>query len=205
MTMTTSKANKKSSPTKATNKSSPAKAGATIVKKKSGGGNGGKNKKSAKEIILEIAATELNAGRDVIDRSLLTKGTGLATKTATNNLGKFKNEGLIEYPDPKTFKLTPAGIEACGSLIKVPKTNAERHEHIKEKLKKKEVELFELVMDGEVYKKEDLAKKLGYEDKKTKAFVNLIGGMRGGGILDYPDKDTLQLSDTCFPFGRGNP
>ena len=91
-------------------------------------------------------------------------------------------------------------------LASIATTNAERQARLKERLKgkKKAIELFELLSDGGVYDRDEIAKTLGYEDKKIKGFVNLICSVKGLGLLEYPDKNSLQLPDVCFPFGRGS-
>jgi predicted transcriptional regulator len=175
----------------------PIKAGSSSAKSRDA-----TSKKSAQEIILELAAESYSLGNETLPRSRLTMGTGLATKTVINNLAKLKQKGLIEYPDPKTIKLTQEGVNAVGTLANLPKTNADRHECIKKNLKGKHINLFDLLLDGNIHDKNAIANALGYDSQKTKGFVNLIGAMRSQGLVEYPDKQTVKLSDICFPFGR---
>lgn len=175
-------------------------------KKKAGGSattsNNKNTKKSAQQIILELVAESYSLGNDSLPRAKLTMGTGLATKTVANNLAKMKTKGLIECPDSKLVRLTPEGIEEAGPLIAAaPKTNAEYQERLKATLKGKQVQLFDLLADGKTHSRVDVAKCLGY-DGITKGFVNLLGSLRGKKMLDYPDKESVQLADLCFHFGR---
>lgn len=108
----------------------------------------------------------------------------------------------MEY-DAKAISLTEKGIQALGALATRPTSNAALHEMIIKSLKGKQVRMFGILANGETYKKDNVAKQLDYEDSKVKAFVNLIGGMRGKSIVEYPDKNTVRLTDGCFVEPRG--
>ena len=185
--------NQKKPPTK--------KAGTNSSKKTKN--NDGASKKSAQQLILELTAESYSLGEDSLPRDRLTQGTGLAAKTVVNNLTKLKKQGLIEYPDAQSLRLTtPKGVQAAGSLAQAPATNAERHERLKKNLKGKQIALFDLLADGGARDRDDVARALGYENKRTKAFENVKGKLSGQGLLSYPDNQTMQLADLCFPFGR---
>lgn len=177
----------------------PTKKAGTTSKKKSGDAA---TKKGAQQVILELAAESYSLGEESLPRARLTQGTGLAAKTVTNNLAKLKQKGLIECPDAQTLRLTPEGVRAAGSLANAPATNAERQERLKEKLTGKQLALFDLLADGGARDRDDVARALGYENKKTKAFVNLKGKLSSQGLLSYPDSRSMQLADLCFPLGR---
>ena len=181
-------------------KKAPAKA-VTPTKKKVGAST---SSKSAYDVILELLAESYSCGEESLPRDRLTKGTGLKPKTVANAITKLKQEELIVC-DPKSLHLTEAGIQKVGTLANIATTNAERQERLKEKLKgRKAIELFELLSDGGIYDKDETAKALGYDGKKVKSFMNLIASVKGQGLLEYPDSDSLQLTDMCFPFGRGS-
>jgi len=180
-------------------KKTPVKAGASARKAKTGD-----VKKSAQDIILELLAESAGIGEESLPRERLTKGTGLAAKTVNNNITKLKQKGWVDY-DAKTIHLTENGMESSGAMANVPKTNAEIHERTKSKLKGKEILLFEMLADGNVRDRNEVAQALGYENMKTKAFLNVVGKLSGQGIAEYPDKQSVQLSDKCFRFGRGKP
>ena len=158
------------------------------------------SKKTAQQIILELVAEAHSLGES-LPRIRLTQGTGIATKTATNNLAKLKQKGWIDY-DAETVRLTLEGIKAAGPLANPPTTNGDRHERLKKSLKGKQVKLFDLLADGSVHDRDTVAQALDFDGMKQKGFVNLVGALRGQGIVEYPDNKTVQLTDMCFPFGR---
>lgn len=162
---------------------------------------GKESKQSAQDQVLEILAESLSLGQEVVERSKLPKMTGLSPKTIANALTKLKKEELIEM-DSKTIRLVEKGKEKVKALIIIPKTNLDRHSMLKQKLKGKELVVFDMMAQGFEMDKTSLAKALGYDDKSTKAFQNLMSSMKGKGILEYPTKETVRLTDFCFPRGR---
>ena len=143
-------------------------------------------------------------GNESLERDRLTMGTGLATKTVNNNLPKLREKGLIEF-DSKTISLTTKGIANVGDLAKRPTSNEEHHENLIASLQgNKQVQMFRLLVGGQTQDKDDVAKELGYESAKVKAFTNLAGSMKGRGIVEYPTNTTIRLTDTCFVVGRDN-
>ena len=82
-------------------------------------------------------------------------------------------------------------------------TNAEVHEKIKSQLKGKFVMLFEILSDGEIHSKDDVAHALDFDGGKSqKGFQNMMGVMKNKeGLIIYPTSDTVQLvKEICFPF-----
>lgn len=184
-------------PNKNTSKKSPVKAKATVSKSKSDG-----NKKSAQDTIFELVAESHGLRNDSLARDQLSKGTGIAAKTVANNLIKLKQKGLVEY-DATTVHLTSKGIEKAGPLASGPTSNEEIHERLKKGLKGKQVKLFDLLADGGIHDRNVFAVELDFEDAKKKGFKNLCSALSGKGLVEYPDKQTMTLTDTCFPLGRG--
>jgi DNA-binding MarR family transcriptional regulator len=199
-------------------KAAPAKAKPTAAKKKvvtetkkngsgkkSGGGGKSTDGKTAEEKVLEILAVFHARNKDVPNKEKLAKLGGIAPKTLANTLPKLFKKGFVEKgSDPQTVVLTAAGVQHVGPMAKRGGNNEEVHERIKSQdLKGKEVKLFEALLDCEIHEKDVIAKKLGYESKGTKGFINLIGAVKGKGFVHYPAKDTIQLvEDMCFPFGK---
>jgi DNA-binding MarR family transcriptional regulator len=172
--------------------------------KKNGGGGKSKDGKSAEEKILEVLAICHARKQDPPNKDKIAKLANIAPKTLANTLPKLINKGFVEKgPNPQTILLTDAGVQHAGSVAKICGSNEEVHERIKSiHLTGKQVTLFEALSDGEIHEKDVIAKKLSYESKSTKAFVNLIGAVKSKGFVHYPTKDTIQLvEDVCFPLG----
>jgi len=124
------------------------------------------------------------------------------------NNGSFKKalfraskRGQVDLSDKSSVFLTEKGQQEAGDVPELP-TNKEAQEAILEELTSKRKEAFELLNDGKVYLRSDIAAKLGYESEKHQGFKKLLDRIKAMGYLDYPDKDSVQLSDTCFPNGR---
>ena len=159
------------------------------------------SKPGASELILQALAEALTFGMDEFARSKLEGHTGLKSKTLANAFTKLKQQGLITMTTT-SISLTDAGKKKMGTTNNKAKTNDDRHEDIKSKLKGKQIVLFDLLKDGRTMSKDDLAQALDYENKSTKAFQNLVAAMKSKGICEYPAKDTVRLQDFCFPRGR---
>ena len=184
-------------------KDTAVKAKKTTSKKAAAGGGGKKDGKSAEEKILEaLAAHHARKRGEALERETLLKRIGISPKTLSNNLPKLKEKGLVAYA-AKTIQLTEAGVEHCGPMADSGSTNEEVQNRLKSDLKPKELAMVEILMDGEAHAKNDVAKSLGLFEgtKPTKGFVNLAGGMRGRGLIDYPTKGFVQLDkETWFPY-----
>jgi hypothetical protein len=164
-------------------------------------------KKGSAEVILEMMAAEtysISFGKAPLEHSRLIVVTGLKPKTVMNNLAKLKQNGWNMF-DSKTLELTIEGVKRVGSLATMPKTKEELHARFKQNLKGKSIKFFELLEDGCAQRCDHIAAKLGYDSAKQKSFVNLKGSLKGKGIIEYSsDKQSIQLSNVCFPLGRLN-
>jgi len=176
-----SKAHKKSSPTKAT---TPA------AKKKTGSSSS----PSAREQILKIVADSYCRGKNLVKIDKLVTTTKLAKKTIMNAVGKLKKEKILNVPEAGSVGLTEEGVEYMGEDCKILSPE-EKRAKMMENLSGKSLKLYELLQDGETRSKEDVAKELGFEGKKQKGFVNLIGKNKTGGMVEYPDKDHIKMTD----------
>jgi Mn-dependent DtxR family transcriptional regulator len=153
------------------------------------------------DLILNVLAEELSMNKDVVPRSKMMSVTGLAAKTLANAYTKLKQQEFIEM-DAQSIRLTTAGKTLVADWVIQPKTNQDRHDDIKSKLKGKQITLFDLLQDGHTQSKNDVAVALHYEGKSTKAFQNLVAAMKSKGVVEYPTQDTVRLTDVCFPCGR---
>ena len=111
-----------------------------------------------------------------------------------------KHKGLIVF-DSSTMDLTEAGEPLAEPTAKLPSRN-EEIDKAKDNLKKggkKAKAMLDLLRDGEIRSRVDIAAGLGYEDVKKKGFVNLMSIMKGEDLIQYAkDGDGqpgLQLAD----------
>jgi hypothetical protein len=149
---------------------------------------------------MELLGMNYARGVTTVHKDVFASQLKIVPKTVANILTKLKNANKIVM-SRGNISLTEEGVQGLGELAKQPGTDEEIHKRLKADLKKRQVELFDLIADGREYSKEDIARKLGYDQgAKTKAFMNLIGDMKNARkILIYPTKDTIQLkADVCF-------
>ncbi|CAB9498670.1 expressed unknown protein [Seminavis robusta] len=200
--MKTTNGKSKTGPTKAKETSTKKKIDSANKKKaNSGGGKKSKDGMTAEQKILDVIAKLYAGGNKTPKREQVAKLCAIAAKTLANTVAKLKKKDLVECPDAQTLGLTESGLEHVGDLASAGSSNEEVHERIKNDLKGKQVTLFDLLADGEVHEKDDIAEKLGYENRSVKAFANLIGAVKGKGIVIYPTPATIQLDkERCFPF-----
>ena len=122
-------------------------------------------------------------------------------------LSKTKKEGLIQYPTGKTVSLTDTGrqTEAAKSTVP-PKDNAAVHVQIKSLLKPNQIRMFDLLANGAVQTREELAAGMGYTNLNSAGYAKSLSGMSSLGLIHYPKdasdkkKKLVQLSSICFPF-----
>ena len=128
------------------------------------------------------------------------------SKGFANALSKLcKTQGLIEYPDSKSVRLTQAGITKAGSVTP-PSSNEQVHEKIKNLLKGTETKIFDELVDGLSHIREQVAADVGYSNVKSKSFANSLSKMSSLGFLEYVKSDSkknlIRLTDIAFPLGR---
>jgi len=111
-----------------------------------------------------------------------------------------KHKGLIVF-DSTTMDLTESGERLAEPTAKLPSRD-EGIDKAKEGLKrggKKARDMMDLLRDGEVHGRADVAADLGYESARQKAFVNMLSIVKGEDLIKYvADGDGnpgLQLSD----------
>jgi hypothetical protein len=84
----------------------------------------------------------------------------------------------------------------------LPSCNEEVHEAIKEKLKGAKMKrIVDFLSDGQSRTRATIMKHVDIANEKT--FGQLLSReLRKLGYIDYPSKNMVCLSDSCFPFGR---
>lgn len=197
--MVTTKTSKKKStmvtPTKA-------KAATTKTPKASKGRTGG----SPGKVLQAIKALH-QRGMEAPLRKLVARQSGYEfTRSFQNILGKLKKQGFLEYPGSDSVCLTEAGMVEAGDVV--APTNKEIQNSIREKLKGKEIEFFDYLLDGEMRSTDEVKAATNCGHLQDRSFSNILSKLKGHGILDYvknpadPKKKYVQLNDTVYPFGR---
>ena len=107
------------------------------------------------------------------------------------------------------MRLTDFGISTLVSMAP-PKDNSEAHQHLRGLIKKvkhsdKMDHCFQALEDGVIHSREEVAVAAGYPDASSSGFRKVISGLSGLGMIQYPSKDSVQLADIAFPYGRGAP
>lgn len=158
---------------------------------------------SAKTRILLAIASELALGKDEADKQRVFSLTGMTNKhTFDTNCSSMKKKGLIqdgEQSGSKALKLTKKGLEEVGpEAVARPKNNDAAQEKLKAQIKNKKAhEIFDILVDGRAYSRDELAKKLGVEKNKTfSTYVSYLSK-----VVDK-EGNKLKLKDVAFPCGR---
>lgn len=119
------------------------------------------------------------------------------------NLGILKKQGYVDYPDGKTAVLTQQGIDYVGKVDPSSLTNESVQEDIKELVGgPKAQEIFDALLDGRIHNRKKIAKQLGYDMNKLSGYDKNISKMKTLGFIEYSDKESMSLTDQCFPKGR---
>jgi len=118
------------------------------------------------------------------------------------NTGTLKKKDLLQYPSGTTVELTDQGVDYVGDIDPSSLTDEELHKTIKEILgSKKAEELFDLLIDGNVRDRIEIAKKMNYDLNKLSGYDKMLSKMSTMGFLEKT-KTTLQLTEKCFLRGR---
>jgi hypothetical protein len=169
---------------------------------------------SRKELLVVIGLVSVEhhgaARRDNVALRAGYGGTGSAKSSAFRcALGRLEKSGYLQ--DLRVHRdqilLTEEGCRAAikhAATCSLACTNQDVQLEILQQLTPTMTCLFRLVQDGQHYSRDYLAKALGYINKKAGGFQTLLSRMHCKGYLDFIDKNSVQLSDTCFPFGRSN-
>jgi hypothetical protein len=165
---------------------------------------------TSKEMLLSIIVqmSALHGGKAPVELVARTGGYGNAKTPAFKMaLKRAATRGhLVVHPDGTVAATDSGHGEAQLSGMVLPTSNREAHEKImNEHLTPKMKEAFELMIDGQPFVRSDIAKSLGYVSAKEAAFQMLLRRIRDKGFLEFLDKESVQLSDVCFPVGRPTP
>ena len=119
-------------------------------------------------------------------------------------IGIMNKRGYVTYLDKVTVALTAEGLAAAGDVASAATTTAEVHQHVHRLLQPIQIRLFEVLDDGQVRTRTDVATAMGYEHAKASGFMKIVGQLKSLGIIEYvgESKQSLRLADIAFPFGR---
>mmetsp|Transcript_16948 Transcript_16948/g.48687 ORF Transcript_16948/g.48687 Transcript_16948/m.48687 type:complete len:462 (+) Transcript_16948:174-1559(+) len=182
----------------------------TKARRKSTTATSGKAKGSVKERILGALGQLHAIGIAEAPRIQLALWSGYSNVNSAGfakALSQTKKEGHIQYPSGKAVSLTDSGRQTEAAMSTVPpKDNAAVHAQIKSLLKPIQIRMFDLLADGAVQTREDLAAGMGYTNLNSAGYAKSLSGMSSLGLIHYPKdatdnkKKLVQLSSICFPF-----
>jgi len=165
-----------------------------------------KLKATSKTALLAVIAQLAPLYQGKPPRELVARRAGYGTATSPAfkmALKRAAKRGHMDIvTDKTTVELTESGREEAGDASLHLASNEETHEKIKLDLSAKMNEVFELVKDGQPRLRSAIAATLGYKSEKEAGFKMLLNRIRNKGYLDFIDKQSIQLSDICFPTGR---
>jgi hypothetical protein len=118
-----------------------------------------------------------------------------------NLLGKLRTSGLIEYPGSGNVALTPEG-RALATDPGLPATNAEVQAEVLRRLPAPQARILEVLIAcwPNSLTREEIAEQTNYS-ATSGGFANLLGKLRTGALIDYPDKGHVVALDVLFPMG----
>ena len=194
----TSKSSKTKTTTKKKMVTTPTKTATSPKGKGSGGSGGGIG--APQRILNFVLSLEMKYGNPNVDRSMIVSMAGIKATTFPVTISNMKKQGLIEY-DKTSIRLTTKGREEKATIVDIPDNESIQQElKVKHKLGSgKQGKLFDMLLDGKSHDRAHVAESVGYTNKAT--FAVALSNMKKMGIIEY-DKSTIQLTDSCFPFGR---
>lgn len=121
--------------------------------------------------------------------------------TFGNVLGKLRSGGLIEYPDPGTVALTAEGRRTANAPVEEP-TTAALHAAIRSRLDGPEWRVLAALIAAypEQLTKHECGARSGYNvgDSVGGTFGNILGRLRGLGLIDYPKPGHVVAKPVLF-------
>lgn len=186
---------------KPASKTAVKKSNQTKHTKKAGGGKG--LKPTEQKVLDLVAGLKANLGKEEASRKQIFSMAAIGKSTFANALTTLKNEALLVVT-PATLTITAKGMDQADpeSLLgEIAMTNEDHHQKVKDhhKLKAKACALIDELADGKAKNSKETATKIGLKMNST--FANLKTDLKKKEIVVF-DRDTIQLHDEMFPFGR---
>lgn len=160
------------------------------------------------QAILNAIATlkARNKEKGAVDRAMTFKLCGYSknkgAKAFANLITILKKHKKLIVFDSTTMDLTEAGEKLAEVTEASPPSLGEQVDKVKADLKKggnKAKEMLDLLRDGNVHSRVDIAEAMGYENAKVKSFVNLMSFLKGEDIIQYAKDSSgnpgLQLAE----------
>lgn len=125
-------------------------------------------------------------------------GVAPSSGSYANNLGALRTAGLIEYPNPGSVELTPAGLAAAPSVT-IPNTSDELHAAVLGRLSKPQQSILGELLAAypNPVTKELLAEKVGVS-AGSGSYANNLGHLRTLGAITYPSAGMARAADMMF-------
>ena len=161
-------------------------------------------KTASKNALLGVIAelSPLHKGKPPRDLVARRAGYGNGSNPSFKKaLNRAKNKDYVHLTDKLVVVLTDLGRGEAGDPPKI-ETNKEAQKIILKELSGKMQVAFKILQDGNTHKRTELARKLGYDSEKNQGFKKLLDRIRVKGYLETVDKESVQLTDLCYPNGR---
>ena len=115
-----------------------------------------------------------------------------------NNLGALRSQGLIEYPEANTVKLTDSGRALAGD-VDTPPDNQTLQSGWREIMSVAQEKILDVLIEiyPESITKNELAERVG-ASPTSGGYFNNLGSMRTMGALEYPEKGSVVASKNLF-------
>lgn len=120
-----------------------------------------------------------------------------------NNAGALRSEGLVEYPDAGTIRLTAAGRAAAPEATP-PRNTEELHQRIISLMDGVEARILPPVIAAypNTIDRDEVARAANYAHAGVPNFRNTLGRLRSLGFVSYPSTGTVRAEPTLFLEGR---
>jgi hypothetical protein len=154
----------------------------------------------ARRKLLEALVSLESIGVDAAPRNQLALFAGVSPKSSgyANNLGGLNTSGLITYPSRGLVQITDAGREHV-DIVPPPATTEDLHAKIRTLIPDGRWRIIEPLIDAHPgsLSREELAELAGVSPASS-GFANNLGALRSLGLLDYPDRGQVAVSDMLF-------
>ncbi|CAB9501086.1 expressed unknown protein [Seminavis robusta] len=159
--------------------------------------------KTAMALLNCCAALKANYDQDEAEKNevaAMAQVKGDSTKR--NGFAALKKLGWVTYEGKTKVIITDKGMlnadRAVMDQFKKPTSNDEHHDKIRSGLKGTEVKLFNALIDGLTHKKDDVAKELKIDPKKS-TWRNVMASLVKKNIAEYPSRQEIRLTKKMFP------
>ena len=154
---------------------------------------------AASRVLGACVVLEKRLGRPTVPRQQVVIFACVKSTSELCVLSKLKMEGLILYTK-NTIQLTDDG-RSLADHSTIPRDNRTHHAHLKDKFLTGVLTfLFEAMADGKVHDRLSLCRMMaGLTEEET---LDNLSKLKKMGFIEYPDQNSVQLTDVCFPFGR---